>query len=130
MLVGLDILPALGVEPRICPEALREAEGRLRQLGLEVDLGGLGDPKAAARIAVELMVKGLKDDVNYLSLLYGVLLLSARSRCPDEFQNAAVFLAVLGFDSLWSALSYIVEMGGIEPDLLKTLMELKEQRNP
>ncbi|AFA39951.1 hypothetical protein Pogu_1924 [Pyrobaculum oguniense TE7] len=130
MLIGLDILPALGVEPRICPEALREAEERLRQLGLEVDLSALGDLEGATRIAVELTVKGLTDNVNYLSLLYGVLLLSVRSRCPGEFQNAAALLAVIGFDSLRRALTYIINIAGIEPGLLKTLIELKMPPQP
>lgn len=128
MLTSQDIFSALGIEPRICPEALREAEGQLRQLGLEVDLGNLGDLKGATHIAAELITKSLRDNVNYLSLLYGVLLHSVRSRCPEEFQNAAVFLAVLGFHSLWIALSYITNMAGIEPGLLKTLIELKIQQ--
>jgi len=124
-MIGLDALPALGVEPKICKESIEELRKRLAGTGLENFIPtDLGDTSKTEEAAISLVVKSLEEGINYVAALYIAWLLAVKSACPEEFQNAAVFLAVVGFDALWSALSKVVEISGIDPKLLKTLFEV------
>jgi len=66
-------------------------------------------------VAISLVVKS--EGINYVAALYIAWLLAVKSVCPEEFQNAAVFLAVVEFDALWSALSKVVKISGVDPKL-------------
>ncbi|RFA95564.1 hypothetical protein [Pyrobaculum aerophilum] len=131
-MTGVDALPALGVEPGICGDALKVAEERLAGTGLETYVAKLSemDLGKLSETAVELVVKSLVDGVNYVSMFYIAVLRAVRDVCPREFGNAAALLAVLGFDALWMALGRVVEMSGMDPQLLKTLFEISKSAQP
>jgi len=124
-MIGLDALPALGVEPKICKEALEELKRRLTGTGLEdIIPDDLGNMSKVEEAALSIVAKSIEEGTNYTAAVYIAWLLAVRSICPEEFQNAAVFGAVVLFDAFWSALSKVVKMGGIDPKLLKTLFEI------
>jgi len=123
-MIGLDALPALGVEPKICKESIEELKKRLAGTGLEDFIPTDLEMSKVEETALSLVVKSLEEGTNYTAALYIAWLLAVKSACPEEFQNAAVFLAVVGFDALWSALSKVVKISGIDPKLLKTLFEI------
>jgi len=123
-MIGLDALPALGVEPKICKESIEELKRRLAGTGLEDFIPTDLEMTKVEETALSLVVKSLEEGTNYTAALYIAWLLAVKSACPEEFQNAAVLLAVVGFDALWSALSKVVKISGMDPKLLKTLFEI------
>jgi len=124
-MMGLDALPALGVEPKICRESIEELKRRLAGTGLEnyipTDLSDLSKLEEAT---LALAVKSLEEGKNYAATLYVEWLLAVKSVCPEEFQNAAVLLAIIIINARWAALSKIIKLIGIDPKLLKTLFEV------
>jgi len=125
-MIGLDALPALGVEPKICKESIEELKRRLAGTGLEDIIPTDLDMSKVEETALSLVVKSLEEGTNYTAALYIAWLLAVKNACPEEFQNATVLLAVVGFDALWSALSKVVKISGIDPKLLKTLFEISQ----
>jgi len=121
----LDALSALGVGSKMCKEALEELKRRLAGTGLEdIIPDDLDNMSKVEEAALSLVVKSLEEGTNYTTAVYMAWLQAVRSTCPEEFQNAAVFGAVVLFDAFWSALSKVVKMGGIDPKLLKILFEI------
>jgi len=125
-MIGLDALPALGVEPKICKESIEELKRRLAGTGLEDFIPTDLEMSKLEETAFSLIVKSLEEGINYLAALYIAWLLAVKSACPEEFQNAAVFLAVLGFDAVRSALSKIIKISLTDPKLLKTLYDISQ----
>jgi len=111
-------------------ESIEELKRRLAGTGLENFIPtDLGDMSKVEEAALFLVVKSLEEGTNYMAAFYIAWLLAVKSVCPEEFQNAAVFLAVVGFDALWSALSKVVKTSGIDPKLLKTLFEITQAQD-
>jgi len=106
---------------------LEELKRRLAGTGLEnyipTDLSDLSKLEEAT---LALAVKSLEEGKNYAATLYVEWLLAVKSVCPEEFQNAAVLLAIIIINARWSAPSKIIKTIGIDPKLLKTLFEITQ----